>query len=96
MSYNLSVKFSSKFQIIVLLCFTRINLIFLNLSIHSFRKIYLFLGVADNFGRLRSLFAQVWSSFAVIRGLNWLIKKLLVLLGIRTEDEFKVNSTFFL
>nr|XP_032523877.1 peroxisomal membrane protein PEX13 isoform X2 [Danaus plexippus plexippus] len=52
----------------------------------SFRAI---LGVAENFGRLRSLFAQFWSTFAVVRSLNWLVRKLLVMLGIRTETEFK-------
>nr|XP_034826499.1 peroxisomal membrane protein PEX13-like [Maniola hyperantus] len=52
----------------------------------SFRAI---LGVAENFGRLRSLFAQFWSTFAVVRSLNWLVRKLLVMLGIRTECEFK-------
>ncbi|KAI8432746.1 hypothetical protein MSG28_013705 [Choristoneura fumiferana] len=50
-----------------------------------------FSGVAENFGRLRSLFAQFWSTFAVVRSLNWLVRKLLVLLGIRTESEFKNN-----
>ncbi|CAG5055095.1 unnamed protein product [Parnassius apollo] len=52
----------------------------------SFRAI---LGVAENFGRLRSLFAQFWSTLAVVRSLNWLVRKLLVMLGIRTESEFK-------
>nr|XP_049701614.1 probable peroxisomal membrane protein PEX13 [Helicoverpa armigera] len=52
----------------------------------SFRAI---LGVAENFGRLRSLFAQFWSTFAVIRTLNWIIRKLMVIIGIRTENEFK-------
>ncbi|XP_063369580.1 peroxisomal membrane protein PEX13 [Cydia amplana] len=52
----------------------------------SFRAI---LGVAENFGRLRSLFAQFWSTFAVVRSLNWLVRKLMVMLGIRTENEFK-------
>lgn len=52
----------------------------------SFRAI---LGVAENFGRLRSLFAQFWSTFAIIRSINWLIRKLLVIMGIRTECEFK-------
>lgn len=52
----------------------------------SFRAI---LGVAENFGRLRSLFAQFWSTFAVIRTLNWMMRKLLVIMGIRTENEFK-------
>ncbi|XP_063833622.1 peroxisomal membrane protein PEX13 [Ostrinia nubilalis] len=52
----------------------------------SFRAI---LGVAENFGRLRSLFAQFWSTFAVVRSLNWMVRKLLVIMGIRTECEFK-------
>ncbi|CAG4939524.1 unnamed protein product [Colias eurytheme] len=52
----------------------------------SFRAI---LGVAENFGRLRTLFAQFWSTFAAVRTLNWLVRKLMVLLGIRTECEFK-------
>lgn len=52
----------------------------------SFRAI---LGVAENFGRLRTVFAQFWSTFAVIRTLNWIFKKLLVMLGIRSETEFK-------
>ncbi|KAJ8710778.1 hypothetical protein PYW08_009293 [Mythimna loreyi] len=52
----------------------------------SFRAI---LGVAENVSRLKSLFAQVWSTFAVIRTLNWIIRKLMVIIGIRTENEFK-------
>lgn len=38
----------------------------------SFRAI---LGVAANFGRLRGVFAQFWSTFALFRGLSWLYKK---------------------
>lgn len=38
----------------------------------SFRAI---LGVAANFGRLRGVFAQFWSTFAIFRGLNWLYRK---------------------
>lgn len=38
----------------------------------SFRAI---LGVAANFGRLRGVFAQFWSTFAIFRGLNWIYKK---------------------
>lgn len=52
----------------------------------SFRAV---LGVAENVGRLRSLFAQFWSTFAVVRTLNWIIRKLMVLIGIRTENEFQ-------
>lgn len=38
----------------------------------SFRAI---LGVAANFGRLRGVFAQFWTTFALFRGLSWLYKK---------------------
>jgi peroxin-13 len=38
----------------------------------SFRAI---LGVAANFGRLRSVFAHFWTSFALFRGLNWIFRK---------------------
>lgn len=38
----------------------------------SFRAI---LGVAANFGRLRGVFAQFWSTFAMFRGLSWLYQK---------------------
>jgi len=38
----------------------------------SFRAI---LGVAANFGRLRSVFSQFWASFAIFRGLKWIYRK---------------------
>lgn len=38
----------------------------------SFRAI---LGVAANVGQLRGVFAQFWSTFALIRGVMWLYKK---------------------
>lgn len=38
----------------------------------SFRAI---LGMAANFGRLRGVFAQLWSSFAIFRGINWIYRK---------------------
>lgn len=38
----------------------------------SFRAI---LGVAANVGQLRGVFAQFWSTFALIRGVNWLYRK---------------------
>lgn len=38
----------------------------------SFRAI---LGVAANFGRLRGVFSQFWSTFAIFRGLTWIYKK---------------------
>lgn len=38
----------------------------------SFRAI---LGVAANFGRLRGVFSQFWTTFAIFRGLSWIYKK---------------------
>lgn len=38
----------------------------------SFRAI---LGVAANVGQLRGVFAQFWSTFALIRGVTWLYRK---------------------
>lgn len=49
----------------------------------SFRAV---LGVAANFGRLRGLFSQFWQSFALLRGLNWLYKKILYMLRISNID----------
>lgn len=39
---------------------------------NSFRAI---LGVAANFGRLRGVFAQFWSTFALFRAFSWMYKK---------------------
>lgn len=44
----------------------------------SFRAV---LGVAENFGRLRSLLGQFFSSIALFRAFIWLYKKVLYLLG---------------
>lgn len=49
----------------------------------SFRAI---LGVAANVGQLRGVFAQFWSTFALIRGVTWLYKKLLYMFGLRKVD----------
>ncbi|EDV36443.1 uncharacterized protein Dana_GF12959 [Drosophila ananassae] len=49
----------------------------------SFRAI---LGVAANFGRLRSVFAQFWTTFAIFRGLNWIYRKILYWLRISNLD----------
>lgn len=49
----------------------------------SFRAI---LGVAANFGRLRGVFAQFWSTFAIFRGLNWIYRKLLYMLKVSNID----------
>lgn len=44
----------------------------------SFRAV---LGVAENFGRLRSLLGQFFSSIALFRAFMWLYKKVLFVLG---------------
>ncbi|XP_055378209.1 peroxisomal membrane protein PEX13 [Condylostylus longicornis] len=44
------------------------------------------LGVAANFGRLRGVFAQFWQTFAILRGLSWLYKKLLYWMKISNID----------
>lgn len=49
----------------------------------SFRAV---LGVAENFGRLRSLLGQFFSSIALFRAFIWLYKKVLYLLGLRQEN----------
>ncbi|XP_037814881.1 probable peroxisomal membrane protein PEX13 [Lucilia sericata] len=49
----------------------------------SFRAI---LGVAANFGRLRGVFAQFWSTFAIFRGLTWIYRKILYWLRISNLD----------
>ncbi|XP_034242873.1 probable peroxisomal membrane protein PEX13 isoform X2 [Thrips palmi] len=49
----------------------------------SFRAV---LGVAENFGRLRSLLGQFFSSIALFRAFIWLYKKVLYLLGLRREN----------
>ncbi|XP_026280521.1 probable peroxisomal membrane protein PEX13 [Frankliniella occidentalis] len=49
----------------------------------SFRAV---LGVAENFGRLRSLLGQFFSSIAFFRAFIWLYKKVLYLLGLRREN----------
>ncbi|KAH8373113.1 hypothetical protein KR009_012126 [Drosophila setifemur] len=49
----------------------------------SFRAI---LGVAANFGRLRSVFAQFWTTFAIFRGLNWVYRKILYWLRLSNLD----------
>ncbi|XP_017001082.3 peroxisomal membrane protein PEX13 [Drosophila takahashii] len=49
----------------------------------SFRAI---LGVAANFGRLRSVFAQFWTTFAIFRGLKWIYRKILFWLRLSNLD----------
>ncbi|KAG7171671.1 Peroxisomal membrane protein PEX13-like [Homarus americanus] len=49
----------------------------------SFRAV---LGVADHFSRMKSHFAQIFSALAVVRTLRWLYRKLLYLIGLRSQD----------
>lgn len=45
----------------------------------SFRAV---LGIADNIGQLRTMFGQIWSSFALFRLISWIYRKVLSLFGI--------------
>ncbi|XP_059486010.1 peroxisomal membrane protein PEX13 [Neocloeon triangulifer] len=50
-------------------------------AVHSsFRAV---LGVAENFGRMRGMLAQVFSALTIFRAMRWAYHKLLELLGIR-------------
>ncbi|XP_012257895.2 peroxisomal membrane protein PEX13 [Athalia rosae] len=49
----------------------------------SFRAI---LSVADNVGRLRSMFGQFLNTFALIRFMKWLYWKCMYILGLRPDD----------
>lgn len=49
----------------------------------SFRAV---LGVADHFSRMKSHFAQIFSALAVVRTLRWLYRKLLYLIGLRSQN----------
>ncbi|KAK5648650.1 hypothetical protein RI129_003542 [Pyrocoelia pectoralis] len=49
----------------------------------SFRAI---LSVAENFGRLRTLFGHIWYSLNIFRLFRWLYKKLMVLMGYKVMD----------
>lgn len=49
----------------------------------SFRAV---LGVAENFGRLRSMFGHIWYSLNVFRLFRWLYKRLMRLMGYKVMD----------
>ncbi|KAK6645212.1 hypothetical protein RUM43_001488 [Polyplax serrata] len=56
-------------------------------SFHAIYSSYMsVLGVADNFAKLRNAFGQIFSTFAIIRTLNWIYKKLMYLLGIGKDN----------
>lgn len=46
----------------------------------SFRAV---LSVAENFGRLRTMFGQIWYSINVFRFLNWLYRRMLRMMGLK-------------
>lgn len=53
-------------------------------AVHSsFRAV---LGVAEHFSRMKSHFAQIFSALAVVRTLRWLYRKLLYIIGLRSQD----------
>lgn len=55
-------------------------------TFHAIHSSYMsVLGVADNFGKMRSVFGQIFSTFAIIRAINWMFKKLLYLIGMKLE-----------
>lgn len=49
----------------------------------SFRAI---LGVAENFGRLRTMFGHIWYSVNVFRFITWMYRKLRVMLGLKSAS----------
>lgn len=70
----------------VLQAFSSVTMMFES-TFHAIHSSYMsVLGVADNFGKLRSVFGQIFSTFAIIRTLNWMFRKLLYLIGIQKEN----------
>lgn len=53
----------------------------------SFRAV---LSVAENFGRLRSVFGQIWYSINLFRLLKWLYRKLMTYLGYKLPESTSV------
>lgn len=51
---------------------------------NTFRAV---LGVAENFGQIRSLFGQLWSSFALFRFINYLYRKVVSLFGVKFAQD---------
>lgn len=50
---------------------------------NTFRSV---LGLAANFSYVNSVFSQIWSTFALFRGINWLYRKILYMLRISKID----------
>lgn len=48
----------------------------------SFRAI---LGVAENFGRLRTMFGHIWYSVNIFRFISWLVRKFRQMLGLKVS-----------
>lgn len=52
----------------------------------SFRAV---LSVAENFGRLKSMFGHIWYSVSLFRFFNWLYRKLMKMLGMKVPESTK-------
>ena len=57
---------------------------------NSFRAV---LDVAENVGRMRNVFSQIFSAFGIIRAMQWLYRKALSLLGKPFEQGRLVKTT---
>lgn len=55
----------------------------------SFRAV---LSVADNFGRLRTMFGHIWYSVSLFRFFNWLYRKFMRLLGMKVPESAKATA----
>lgn len=56
---------------------------------NTFRAV---IGVAENFGQIRSLFGQLWSSFALFRFINYLYRKIVSLFGVKFAQDLGVEA----
>lgn len=52
----------------------------------SFRAV---LSVAENFGKLRTVFGQIWYSINIFRLLNWLYRKIRLMIGLKVPQNSK-------
>ncbi|KRT80977.1 SH3 domain-containing protein [Oryctes borbonicus] len=52
----------------------------------SFRAV---LSVAENFGRLRSVFGQIWYSVNIFRLIKWLFRKIQVMFGLKATENVR-------
>lgn len=57
----------------------------------SFRAV---LSVAENMGRLRTMFGHIWYSVSIFRLFNWLYRKLMQLLGVAVPKSIRQEAWF--